>query len=274
MRLSCQTITWGGVVGDPVGVTSVKDLYYRANGPTETALRDVASAGYAGVELFDGNLVAYEDRPEDFRRLLRETRLELVAVYAGANFIYPDILDDELWRIDRGAALGAAFGAEHLVVGGGAKRARGTIDSDYARLADALDQTVEIATRHGLTASYHPHLTTMVEGPGQIVDILSRSKIGFCPDTAHLTAGGGDAVELVRRFADRIRYVHLKDYTPDPFAFRPLGDGIIDLAGVVAALRVAGYDGWMTVELDEHDGDPADAARRSREHLEELLACS
>jgi inosose dehydratase len=69
-----------------------------------------------------------------------------------------------------------------------------------------------------LTASYHPHLTTMVEGPGQVADILARSRIGFCPDTAHFTAGGGDAVELIRRFGDRVRYVHLKDFTPDPFA--------------------------------------------------------
>ncbi len=27
MQFGCHTITWGGVVGDPVGVTSVKDLF-------------------------------------------------------------------------------------------------------------------------------------------------------------------------------------------------------------------------------------------------------
>ena len=53
MKLGCQSITWGGVVGHPVGVTSVKDLFYRANGPSEAALRDIAAAGYAGVEMFD-----------------------------------------------------------------------------------------------------------------------------------------------------------------------------------------------------------------------------
>ena len=43
MKLSCHTITWGGVVGHPVGVTSVKDLFYRANAPSEPALRDVVT---------------------------------------------------------------------------------------------------------------------------------------------------------------------------------------------------------------------------------------
>src|ERR671939_5525 len=105
VKLSCHTITWGGVVGHPVGVTSVKDLFYLANGSTEQALRDVASAGYAGVELFDGNLVAYEERPEELRALLEETGLELVAVYSGGNFVFPEILDEELWRIEKAAAV-------------------------------------------------------------------------------------------------------------------------------------------------------------------------
>ena len=38
MKLAYHTITWGGVVGHPAGVTSVKDLYYLANGSTEKAL--------------------------------------------------------------------------------------------------------------------------------------------------------------------------------------------------------------------------------------------
>jgi inosose dehydratase len=64
-----------------------------------------------------------------------------------------------------------------------------------------------------------------------------------------------------------VKYTHLKDLTPGPFSFRPLGEGTIDLIGVVAALRAAGYDGWLTVELDEYHGARVDVARRSREYL-------
>ncbi|MGH3948543.1 MAG: hypothetical protein ACRDSE_05390 [Pseudonocardiaceae bacterium] len=41
MRLGYHSITWGGVVGDAQGVTSVKDLFYRANGSMRQALRDI-----------------------------------------------------------------------------------------------------------------------------------------------------------------------------------------------------------------------------------------
>ncbi|WP_344312220.1 hypothetical protein, partial [Fodinicola feengrottensis] len=142
MRLGYHSITWGGVVGHPVGVTSVKDLYYRANGSTEQAVRDIAAAGYAGTEMFDGNVAAYADKPEVLHELLAGANVSLVSVYSGANFIYNDILPDELYRLQCAAELAATFGAEQFVVGGGAKRASGTTDQDYGRLADALDRVV------------------------------------------------------------------------------------------------------------------------------------
>ena len=272
MRLSYQTITWGGVVGHPVGVTSIKDLFYLANGSSETAIREIAGAGYAGVEIFDGNLRQYEDRPDEFRRVLDEAGVSLAAVYSGANFVYRDILEDEFWRIEKAATLAATFGATNLVVGGGAKRAARTTDDDYQRLAEGLDRVADVAERHGLRASYHPHLTTIVEGPDQIDRILSMTKIGFCPDTGHLAAGGGDPVDLIRRHADRVTHVHLKDFTPEPFGFHPLGRGSVDFPGVLQALRAAGYDGWATVELDEYDGAPAAAAAESFGYLQTLMA--
>ena len=92
---------------------------------------------------------------------------------------------------------------------------------------------------------------------------MPQTRIGFCPDTAHLAAGGGDPAELIRRYPDRVRHVHLKDVSLDPFAFLPLGQGVIDFADVRAALSEVGYDGWLIVELDSYDGDPAEAAHGS-----------
>src|SRR5215217_3160931 len=253
MRLAYHSITWGGVVGDATGVTSLKDLYYRANGSMEQAIREIAAAGYEGTEMFDGNVADYADRPDDLRGLLDQARLALVSAYTGANFVYEEILPDELHRVHRAAGLAATFGAEQPVVGGAARRAAGTPEGDYDRLGTALDTVADIAEEHGLSACYHPHLTTIVESPDDLEKIMARSRIGFCPDTAHLAAGGGDPAELIRRYPDRIRHVHLKDVRLDPFAFLPLGKGAIDFPDVWAALGEIGYDGWLIVELDAYD---------------------
>src|SRR3954463_5080572 len=133
MRLGYHTITWGGVVGDATGVTSVKDLYYRANGSMEQAVGDIAAVGYEGVEMFDGNVAAYADEPARLCDLLDSAGLELVSVYTGANFVYAEVLPDEVYRIERAAELAATFGAGRLVVGGGARRGAGTPPGGYDR---------------------------------------------------------------------------------------------------------------------------------------------
>jgi inosose dehydratase len=274
MRLGYHSITWGGVVGHPAGVTSVKDLYYLTNGSMESAIRDIGAAGYEGTEMFDGNLVEYADRPEEFRATLSSAGLELVSVYTGANFIYADILPDELHRIRRAAELAATFGAERLVVGGGARRAAGTTGEDYSRLGTALDRVTDIAEEFGLSASFHPHLGTIVESPGELDRLMSQTRIGFCPDTAHLAAGGADPAAAIRQYPDRIRHVHLKDFRQDPFQFLPLGEGDLDFPDIIRAIKESGYDSWLMVELDSYDGDPKAAAEISKKYLDKILADS
>lgn len=272
MKFGYPTITWGGVVGSAGGVTSVKDLFYRSPGNAEQALRDIAAAGYTGTEMFDGDLAEYEDEPETLLGWLRETKLQIVGVYTGANFIYGDILEDEMYKITRAAKLASQFGATRLVIGGGARRADGAHDGDFEALARGLDRAAAIAAAHGLESSYHPHMGTLVEAPEALARLMALSTIKFCPDTAHLAAGGGDPAALIRLYSERLAHVHLKDLDRDTMRFMPLGQGHLDFPGIVRAVREAGYDSWLMVELDSYDGDPKEAAEISKKYLDELFA--
>lgn len=254
---------WGPLGGDAVGVTSIGRLAYRTFGDMDRAAREIAAAGYEGIEFFDGNVLDEAGEPsEDIRRILAATELKLVAVYSGANFIFADILDEELARIERAAKAARSLGAAHLVVGGGATRLSGIRDEDYDALAAGLDKVVTLAELHGLAAHYHPHLSTIVETPDQVARIFEKTAIGFCPDTAHLAAAGGDPAALVRDHAARISYVHLKGWQRDPFAFTPVGEGDCDNSSVIRALKDIGYEGWVCNELDSW-ADPAAGARES-----------
>lgn len=270
VKTAYHTICWGGVTGDPVGVTSVKNLFYRSYGDVERAISEIARLGYSGFEVFDGNLMEYEGSLDRFRTLTEREGIDLVAVYSGGNFVFNDILAEELWRIRRAAGIAGQLGARFLVVGGGAQRAQGTTDDDYAALASVLDEIVDIAQEEGLDAVFHPHLTTIVETPQQVARVLEGSRIGLCADTAHLAAGGGDPAQMIRDHSDRLRYVHLKDLTREPFGFMPLGRGDLDMTEIVRALGDVGYDGWVTVELDSYGGQPSEAARISRQFLTDV----
>lgn len=262
-KLAYHANCWGPLGGDAVGVTSITKLTYRTFGDMARAANDIAAAGYAGIEFFDGNVV--EGEADDYgatRKILRDSRLDLVGIYSGGNFIFKDIVDEELARVTKAAVAARALGAEHLVVGGGARRNDGTKESDYDALASALDEVTTIAKAHGLKAHYHPHLSTIVENPDEVRKIFGKTQIGFCPDTAHLAAAGGDVAAMVREHADRISYVHLKGWQKEPFAFVPVGQGDCDNGAVIQALKDIGYAGWICNELDAWP-DPAAGARES-----------
>ena len=262
-RLAYHANCWGPLGGNAVGVTSITQLTYRTFGDMALAAREIAAAGYEGIEFFDGNILDGEaDGFAALRASLDDTGLKLVAVYSGANFVFGDILDEELARIECAAKAAQALGAEHLVIGGGAKRVSGLRDGDFGALARGLDRASAIACGYGLRAHYHPHLSTIVEGPDEVRRIFAMTDIGFCPDTAHLAAAGGIPAEMVREHADRISYVHLKGWQREPFAFTPVDEGECDNAAVLRALIDIGYRGWITNELDSWP-DPLEGARRS-----------
>lgn len=263
-KLAYHANCWGDLGGNAVGVTSITQLAYRTFGDMRRAFADIATAGYEGVELFDGNLLDFP--VGDMRALLDDTGLSLVATYAGGNFIFDDILPEELTRVTRAADRAAELGAPHLVVGGGAKRFDGTREADFHKLAAALDRVDELAKARGLSAHYHPHLSTIVEGPAEVAKIFALTGIGFCPDTAHLAAAGGDPAVLIREHAARITYVHLKGLQREPFAFTPLDRGDVPTDSIVAALREVGFEGWICAELDAWL-DPLEGARASMTYL-------
>lgn len=263
-KLAYQANCWGPMGGDAVGVTSISRLTYRTYADMARAIDEIASAGFSGIEMFDGNLLDYQGRMSTLRQLLDRAGLQFVAAYSGCNFIFPDMLAEELARLERVAAATAEAGGLYLVVGGGAQRAAGIAAGDSALLGAALDKVAALARKHGLSAHYHPHLSTMVETPAQVRDIFAQTEIGFCPDTAHLAAGGADVPALITELRDRITYVHMKGWQREPFRFTPLDEGDLDTRAILTTLKDLGFEGWIAAELDQWD-DPLAGAKRTRE---------
>ncbi|MFI7444336.1 TIM barrel protein [Nonomuraea indica] len=164
-------------------------------------------------------------------------------------------------------------------------------DLDETGWATLLANLDRIAAEHGPGVALHPHVGTMVETRDEVSRVLDGSTVPLCLDTGHLLIGGTDPAELVRRAAGRVSHVHLKDvdarlaarvssgeltYTQAVRAgvYRPLGQGDVDIAGIVAGLDASGYRGWYVMEQDvvlAGPGDrPADDVRRSLAYLRSL----
>jgi inosose dehydratase len=148
----------------------------------------------------------------------------------------------------------------------------------------------------GLTATEFGPDGYLPSDPAQRSRLLAEYGLtaAGCLDTGHLLIGGTDPAQLACAAAGRIGHVHLKDvaapvarrvasgeltYTQGVAAglYRPLGQGDVDIAGVVAALEAADYRGWYVLEQDTilhgppTDEGPARAVRESLYYLRRLF---
>jgi inosose dehydratase len=163
-------------------------------------------------------------------------------------------------------------------------------DLGWKTLLSNLDRLSDHAESRGVELALHPHVGTMIETAAEVERVLDGSAVALCVDTGHLFVGGADPVAVTRSAPERVRHVHLKDVDAEVAArviagdlvygdavragvFRPLGDGDVDIAGLVETLESAGYRGWYVLEQDVMlDAEPADVGpvanvRRSLDFL-------
>ena len=269
VKLGYMTNAFAPLVGTGWGVTCMREIGYLTMGDEDMLLGKVAEKGYKYFEIFEGNIVNYESCPEKFEELMKKHGLALLGVYVGCHFIYPDALPDELWKVERVTKLAKRFGAKHIVLGGGSLRASGIQENDFKLMADGIDQAAAVVKKLGLVPSYHPHLGSLAETPEQINKLFALTDVGFCPDIAHLIAGGSDVMELLEKYYDRIPYIHLKDISDDGFV--PLGKGKAPIAEIVTFMKDKGYEGDWLVEIDGYKGDPSEACETSYNFLKGKL---
>jgi inosose dehydratase len=241
-RLASAPVTWG--VWERT--TDGDDLI--AAGPL---LETVAGLGFHGIELGPPGYLTPEG--------LAANGLELVGGFAPLH-----LADEEAFRRDVGEWLDpiaetlVATGARGPVVLADAEtpeRLAASAKPDEQRrtalrgdaLARALARVQEAAERcraRGVEAVFHHHTATHVESPEEIAAFVEGTDIPLCFDTGHCAVGGGDPLERVRSGAISVEQAW------DGGLFCPMGEGIVDIRGVLALPELQGFDGWIVLEQD------------------------
>ena len=167
-------------------------------------------------------------------------------------------------------------------------------DAEWTALFANLRRLQDVVTANGLTTALHPHWGTAIAGTYETERILESSDVHLCLDTGHLFVAGADPVRIARLAEGRVAHVHLKDVDGAlaervrsgeitfkqatlEGMFTAVGDGDVDIAGVIRVLETAGYRGWYVLEQDVSlsqdpapgEGPVADAERSVR-YLESL----
>jgi len=98
---------------------------------------------------------------------------------------------------------------------------------------------------------HYGNVLQQAEDFDRVLDAAGDPRVGLCVDTGHFHSAGVDNVAFIRRHARQLYSVHLKDHKGTVSV--GIGRGEIDLAAIVAALREAGYDRGLTIELEVED---------------------
>ncbi len=145
---------------------------------------------------------------------------------------------------------------------------------NWRKTIDLLNTTGLRLHDEGIALHYHNHDIEWktIEGEPELrpidmlLDRLDFDLVDFCIDVAWVAKAGGDPAAFLRKHAERITYLHLKDY--DEKGWCPLGRGVVNLRAVEECLADLPKIRWCVIEQDRPSGDPFQDVRISREYLE------
>jgi inosose dehydratase len=253
----------------------------------ERVLREMVESGLSATELGPDGYLPTD--PVELREFLAPFQMSIVGGFVPALLYRPDRIDAVLEYVNRAAHQLASTGSEVLVLGPsshheGYDTSVDMSDEEWAIFLANLDRLEHIVADAGLRTALHPHWGMAIETGRHIERLVESSDVGLCLDTGHAYLGDADSVAIARQAKGRVLHVHLKDVDAAkaeqvrqrevPFReavigglFVPLGEGAVDIAGVINALEDDGYRGWYVLEQDvslkaeppEGEGPKADA---------------
>jgi inosose dehydratase len=269
-------------------------------------LSEMKETGYEGTELGDWGFMP--TGPAELRRVVQEYGLQLLGAFVPVALSTREAHREGVKLALKTARLmyEAGFGDAFIVLADN----NGTVDQRTANAGRILPgmglsesswktfaagaESVARAVREefGLRTVFHHHCGGYVETPGEVarlMELTDPSLIGLCLDMGHYAFGGGDPVEALETYYDRIWHLHFKDFDPriglksslehyDYFksvkegVFCELGKGNVDFKTIVRILKERGYEGWIVVEQDVLPGmgSPKSCALNNREFIRGL----
>ena len=258
------------------------------NGNDTQAIKEVAEVGFKGIQLRTSVLPEFEKRPAALRDLLAANHLKFTAFSSGGIRIAPGTEADEIAKHVRNATFVRDAGGLYLQVTDSARQKdRQPTADDFKQLGRVMTEIAKRTVDLGVPLGYHNHMNSLGEAPHEVDRIMDASDpryVKFELDIAHYQQGGGDPAQAIRKYGERLLFLHIKDLeSPVPgrtgdagrsYRFVELGRGKVDLPAVFAALKEIKFRGWAVVELDsvpDNARTPKESAIICRKYLEEKL---
>lgn len=296
IKIANAPCSWGALEFELEG----KSLGY------QQVLSEMVETGYAGTELGDWGFMP--SNPEELNKVLNEKKLQLLGAFVPVALAKEEAHDAGVLQALKTAGLmfHAGYKSAFIVLadenGSVEERTKnagrispemGLNENQWKTIAEGAERVAHaVKDKYGMRTVFHHHCAGYVETPNEVeklMELTDPDLLGLCLDMGHYAFGGGNPVEALKKYYDRIWHVHFKDFDPkvgqaakennfDYFksveqgVFCELGNGNVDFESIVAILNDKGYDGWIVVEQDVLPGmgSPKKCADHNRKYIKSL----
>jgi len=269
----------------------------------EQVMEEISSLGFRGTEISR----KFPEDPVELKKALDHYKLQLTTQWKSVLFSDPKRQKSELEAYRKHVEFLKNFGCKVIStaeIGGSILNQdprRGQDETHVHKLDDdgwkymveGLNEAGRMCRDNGMHLVYHHHAGTVVEQPEEIERLMEMSDpeaVSLLFDTGHGYYGGNNPVELLEKYYDRIKYVHLKDVRQDVLnkaraehysirqciragLFTVPGDGCLDFDKIFKVLIDKNYSGWAMIEgeQDPLQHNPYEYAAKSKTFIEGIF---
>jgi inosose dehydratase len=232
----------------------------------EAGIRYIAELGFQNIEVFAWVLKDFHDKGR--ADICAHYNIPLISSYYSIDIVNPDLRDSEMAKLIGWTDIITGMGGKFATFGGNAVDRRNFKFEEHKKyVVDFVNEAAEILDGKGMRLNFHPHTGTPVETRDEIIsflDAVDTKYVGFAPDIGQIQKGGADPMDFVKDYLSILRLVHFKDYsgsvrfdddgkeidTTGFACYTPLGQGVVDLKGILEYLENSSFNGPVMVELD------------------------
>lgn len=251
-------------------------------------IRVFKQIGYDGVEVrvaTDGQIDSETITDEEAGVILRAAKAEGMEFSCLTSY-YQDFVSDKrgsvIANLKRVAEVASLLDCPLIRVYGGIepKNASGLWFNDvWSLTVTGIQEVAKYAAKLGVGLCIETHigsLTMSARDGMKLIDDVNMNNVGMLFDYAWVELAGAETgAEAVRKAARYISHIHIKDWKLEsrtPLAKKSclMGEGTVDWASVLPAIREIGYTGYVSDEYEKfwYPEDLPDAEIGMKHNLE------
>jgi len=240
LKIGCTTLIWGAVPRNPENL--------------EPALKDMSELGYNGFETF-AQILEDWDKKGTLAGLLQKYPIPLTSAYTTVDVTNPAARKEQVEMVTRYAKLVKKYGGRFLVQSCNGRDKNYNFAERKANIISSLNEYGKAVTDVGIGTGLHQHTGSAVETRDEtyaVMEAVDYKVFKFAPDVGQLQKGGADAAQVVKDFSKIIVHMHFKDYKGWNYmaGYCPLGQGVVDLKGILDTMEKANPNANIMHELD------------------------